>query len=227
MIPSLPVIRLEVVADESPTCPPGFLRLVRRRLIAHYADGSQSAPFVYDEVDRVAIDAVVIAAHYVGSDGADWVYLRSAVRPPLVMRDRGRSPLPELDPTTSIWELPAGLIERGEQTLAGVRACAARELEEELGFVARPEQLADLGPSVFPVPAVLAERHFFFSVEVEPGARREPSLDGSALEHGGAVTSLPLAEALAMCRRGEIVDSKTELGLRRLVDAISEVRNAR
>lgn len=213
---SPPQIRLELIEDVSPEGPPGFLRLLRRRLRAIYPDGSESAPFIYDEVDRKAIDAVVIAAHYRGQEGQRFVYLRSALRPPVVLRERKRSPLPEADPESSIWELPAGLIEAGETTLAGVRQAAARELEEELGFEVPAQALVELGPSTFPAPGVIAERHFFFAVEVDPERRRTPSLDGSPLEHAGEVVAVALEEALALCRSGDIVDAKTELALRRL-----------
>ena len=47
--PEPPAIRLEQVEDLSPAEQQGFLRLVRRRLIAQYPDGSRSLPFVYDE----------------------------------------------------------------------------------------------------------------------------------------------------------------------------------
>src|SRR4051794_6547453 len=107
-----PKILLEQVADVSPVAPAGFLRLRRRRLVARYPDGSVSPEFVYDEVDRHAIDAVIIAAHF-EQDGARWVYLRSALRPPLFFRDPSRSPVAEQG-TGALWELPAGLIEPGE-----------------------------------------------------------------------------------------------------------------
>ena len=43
-------------------------------------------------------------------------------------------------------------------------------------------------------------------------------LDGSALEKDGVVFDVGVAEALAMCARGDIEDGKTELALRRLVE---------
>jgi len=217
---ALPQILLRFIEDLSPNIPPGFLRLVRRRFVARYADGTESLPFIYEEVDRRAIDAAVIAAYYEDSSGQVQVYLRSALRPPVVLRDKQRSPIPELDPAGSIWELPAGLVEPHEQTLSGVREGAARELQEELGFHAALEDMLPLGPSSFPCPGVLSERQFFFAVRVDPTTRREPSLDGSALERDGAIVTLPLSEALQWCRDGRIVDSKTELGLRRLAEAL-------
>ena len=221
MSQALPSIDLELVEDLSPHAEPGFLRLVRQRFIAHYADGSRSQPFVYDQVDRRAIDATVIAAYYLDASGAPWVYLRSALRPPIVFRDRSRSPIPEQDPPGSIWELPAGLVEPQEQSVLGVRQGAARELEEELGFSYAADRMQELGPSTFPCPGVVSERHFYFATQVEPSERREPGLDGSALERDGVVIALPLAEALAWCRDGRIIDAKTELGLRRLAERLN------
>jgi ADP-ribose pyrophosphatase len=215
-----PQILLEQVADVSPPAPPGFLKLVRRRLVARYPDGSVSPEFVYDEVDRRAIDAVIIAAHFAGKAGEPWVYLRSAVRPPLFFRDQSRSPVDERG-TGALWELPAGLIEPGEQSSSGVFEAARRELEEELGFAVKSSDLHALGAPTLPAPGFIAERHFFVRVEVRPGERAEPSLDGSALERFGRVIALPLSQALDLCMTGRIEDAKTELGLRRLVDVMA------
>jgi hypothetical protein len=68
------------------------------------------------------------------------------------------------------------------------------------------------------VPAFIAERLYFFEVEVDPAERREPTLDGSALERFGEVVALPVADVLEKCRRGEIYDLKTELAVRRLIE---------
>lgn len=215
----LPDIRLEVVEDRTPEQEPGFLRLQRKRYRALYPDGSVSDEFIYDSVDRRALDAVVILAHFRDEAGRRHVYLRSSVRPPLSERTPERSPVPELDPPHGVlWELPAGLVEPHERELSGVRESARRELLEELGFSVPSEALTPLGPSLFPVPGMIAERLFFFSVEVKPQERVEPTLDGSPLEHFGAVLSVPLPDALNHCRSGVIMDAKTEIGIRRLVD---------
>jgi ADP-ribose pyrophosphatase len=213
----LPDIRLEIVRDVSPPDQQGFLRVVRRLYRVHYPDGSVSAEFPYDEVDRKAIDAVVIVAHHVPASGVRTVFLRSAVRPPVGMRDPARSPVPALDPPHGvIWELPAGLVEPSEQHPDGPREAARRELEEELGFAVTSAALKELGPSSFPAPGFIAERHFYFEVEVEPGARAEPSLDGSALEAFGEIVEVELEQALELARQGALCDAKTELALRRL-----------
>jgi ADP-ribose pyrophosphatase len=213
-----PDIRLELV-EELPSSGAGFLRIVRRSLRAHYPDGTTSAPFPYDTVDRTAIDAVILCVHFVDASGVRHVYLRSAVRPPVAFRDPNRSPRPAIDPPGGLlWEIPAGLIDPSEQSEEGIRRAAQREIHEELGFDVPLGSLAELGPSVFPVPALIAERHFFFETTVDPASRRDPSLDGSALEHGGVVLALPVGDALDRCRRGEFQDSHTELCLRRLVE---------
>ncbi len=211
----LPRIELEVKSID-PAAPPGFLRLVRRSLIARYPDGSESEAFVYDEVDRRALDAVVVAPHFV-ADGIRYVYLRSALRPPVALRDPQRSPITE-PRERGLWELVAGLLEEDEQDQAGLTRCAARELLEETGFDYPVECFRGLGPSTYPAPGVIAERHFFFHVEVKPAERGEPTLDGSALEAHAAVVPVRLTAALEACRAGQIEDAKTELGLRRLAE---------
>jgi ADP-ribose pyrophosphatase len=215
----LPNIELELIEDLSPEVPKGFLRFSRRRYRARYPDGTVSAPFVYDAVDRAAIDAVVIVAHF-ALDGVRRVYLRSAVRPPLALRDAAHSALPNDACATGLWEVPAGIIEVSELSPSGAVRAAQRELQEELGFAVPLETMHALGPSAFPCPGVIGERHFFFEVNVDPSQRGEPDLDGSALEHFGVVVDVSLAEALAMCRRGEIEDSKTELALRRFAEKL-------
>lgn len=213
-----PGIRLEVVEDLSPADANGFLRLRRRRYVAHYPDGTQSDPFVYDEVDRKAMDAVVIAAHYVEA-GERYVYLRSAVRPPVAMRDR--RPLEEPDQGGALWELPAGLVEVDEWSVEGLPRCARRELLEEIGFAVELHALKQLGPNTYPAPGVIGERHIYFEVSVDPARRQEPELDGSALEKFGVVVPVRLARALELCRSGNIEDAKTEVALRRLHERLS------
>lgn len=179
----------------------------RLDLVAHYPDGTTSDPFRYDVAARAALDAVVIAAHFV-SGGARHVYLRSAIRPPCALR-----PIPPAH-DGSLWELPAGLVEPGEDPAL----TAARELGEELGFSARASDMRALGPWTFPAPGMIGEHHVYFEIEVDPNARGVPTEDGSALERFAAIVSLPVAEALAHCKSGAIRDAKTELGLRRLAE---------
>jgi len=212
----LPSITLEEVEDRSPPQPEGFLRLVRRRMRARYPDGSSSEPFVYDEVDRQSLDATVVAAHFVDAGGRRQVFLRSALRPPAYLRAKARGAIATLGPREGLWELPAGLIEAHELSAEGLVESARRELWEETGLAVDREALRMLGESSFPSPGVIAERHVFFEVEVDPTSQREPPLDGSPLERFGSVRAVALDDALALCRDGGIEDAKTELGLRRL-----------
>jgi ADP-ribose pyrophosphatase len=187
----------------------GFIDVHRLDLVARYPDGTESRSFPYDVATRAALDAVVIVATYVDA-GVRQVYLRSAIRPPCALREV--APLHD----GCLWELPAGLVERGEDPAAA----AVRELEEELGFVVPASVAQPLGEWVFPVPAMIAERHVFYLVEVEPSSRTVPTEDGSALERGAAIVSMPVGDALEHCRRGAIRDAKTELALRRLVEVL-------
>lgn len=224
-LPSPPHFELETVEDRSDATG-GFLRRLSRVLRVVLDATERSAEFVYDEVDRRAIDAVVVVPHFLAPLPGTaagmlqrWVVLRSAVRPPVVLRDARRSPHPE-PANRALWEVPAGLVEPGEQTPQGLRDAARRELLEETGFAAEPHELQVLGPASFPAPGVIAERHFFFHVRVDLNQQSEPELDGSPLEAVGELVAVPLTVALRAAARGQLADAKTELALRRLADAL-------
>ncbi len=213
-LPELPDIRLRLVEDLGTVGKPGFLWLCRHRLVADYPDGTTSGVFVYETVARRALDAVVIAAHFL-VDGEPHVYLRSALRPPLGAGSSYRE-------ASTLWELPAGLIEvDGEHGAEAPQETARRELAEELGFTVPLEHLRELGASAFSTPGIIAERFYAFEVAVTPTERSEPPCDGSPLEAFGLVASLPLRAALGLCERGELGDAKTELVLRRLADRLT------
>lgn len=217
-LPALPKHTIAVVEEHPSLDPPGFLRLRRATLRVRFEDGEVSAPFTYDTVDRDRLDAVVIAAHFRGDDGKRRVFLRSALRPPLALRRMEVRPFPEKDSLGALWELPAGLVEQDERSPEGLRRCAARELLEEVGVEIVPDALAPLGPSTFPAPGMVGERHFYFHVEVDPARLVAPTEDGSALERGAIVAAIPVDTAVDLCRRGDIEDAKTELALRRLAE---------
>jgi 8-oxo-dGTP pyrophosphatase MutT (NUDIX family) len=210
-LPKPPAIRLTVV-EERESDMSGFVNVRRLQLRATYPDGTVSRDFPYDVASRRALDAVVICAVYM-EEGEPWVYLRSAVRPPLALRPA------ELGAHDgALWELPAGLVEPGETPFEA----AARETEEELGFSVAPKNVTALGRSVAPAPALIGELHHFVMCSVKREERHEPSLDGSPLEHGGQVLAVSVKDALAMARAGVFADEKTELGLRRLADALAD-----
>jgi ADP-ribose pyrophosphatase len=211
-LPPLPAIRVRIARDRSAgaLASGGFLNVSRFDLVVSYPDGTESDSFQYDVAGRRALDAAVIVAHFV-SDGFRQVYLRSAVRPPCALR--GLDPVHE----GGLWEVPAGLVEPDEDPAAA----AARELGEELGFLADAGAMQPLGEWMLPVPGMIAERNFYYCVEVDPQRRATPTEDGSALERDAAICAIPLTEALDHCRSGAIRDAKTELALRRLVDALA------
>lgn len=100
-----------------------------------------------------------------------------------------------------LWELPAGKIDPGE----GPARTAERELAEEAGLVASTwETLGTLHSS----PGVFAEVIWLYLArglsEVDLGHDQEEVIE---------VHWLPLEQALAWCRDGNITDAKTLIGL--------------
>jgi len=215
-LPEPPHFDIEVLEDEV-ALSDGFLRLRRRRLCTRDQGGDRGPPFLYDEIAREALDAVVVVAHFQGgpSDAREpYVVLRSAVRPPVVLRDARVSPL--LEPMNrALWELPAGLVEEDERNAEGIKRCAVRELAEEIGVEVSVDALEPLGASAFPAPGMIAERQFFFHVGIAPLEAKAPTLDGSPLEEVGSVVAVPLRVALEAAQNGHLADAKTELSLLR------------
>lgn len=217
-LPPLPQLALRLVEAIPSRDEPGFLNLRRQVFRVEFEDGSLSDPFVYDSIDRVRLDAVVIAPHYRDAAGRRQVFLRSALRPPVATRPLDVRPVPEAPTLGGLWELPAGLVELDERSAEGLRRSAARELFEEVGIEVDPADFGELGPPTFPAPGMIGERHFYFHVEVDPARRVRPPEDGSPLEMGAVIVAVPIDEALDLTRRGAIEDAKTEVALRRLAE---------
>lgn len=215
-LPPLPRVVLIVEKDEEDA--KGYLRMRRSTLRAKWPDGSLSEPFSYDTVVRRALDAVVIVPHFRDASGGRCVVLRSGIRPPKALRS-AEARLPKEEPLVGmLWEVPAGLIERDELGEDGRLRCAARELFEETGAKVEPSAISPLGPSTFPSPGVIGERHFYYHVEIDPDAMVIPPEDGSVLERDATLVALTLDAALRSIRSGEIEDAKTEIALRRLAE---------
>jgi len=66
-------------------------------------------------------------------------------------------------------------VEPHERSEGGLLSCAARELFEEIGANVDPSALAPLGPSTFPAPGVIGERHFYFRAQIDPRALVPPT----------------------------------------------------
>lgn len=221
-LPPLPEVEVRVEEDRSDAAR-GFLWR-RSRLIRVLARGVDVGSLVYDEIDRAALDAVVVVPHFdapspSGDRVVPWVVLRSAIRPPVTLRPGSRPPVEALG-RAGFWEVPAGLVEPHEASTLGIRQAALRELHEETGFLVAAEALSELGPPTYPAPALLPERHYFFSVRVDPALREPAALDGSALEAAGELAAVPLEALLAAARAGRLGDAKTELGVRRLAEEL-------
>ena len=212
------VLRYDVLSDE--TLGEGnFLHLRRLRLRAVLEGGATTREGVYDFVERPrGLDAVVVALFTRGEAGAR-VLLREGVRIPLVF-GRGDATYP---PRTCI-EVVAGILETGEEGWQAIQRRAADEAYEEAGLRVDPSRIERLGAPMFPTPGMCAELFHLVACEVTPeeaAAAGHPRGDGSPFEEGASVRWSSLEEALAACGRGEIVDMKTELALRRLMEVIA------
>jgi len=98
----------------------------------------------------------------------------------------------------TILEIPAGILDiPGEQAAT----CAARELEEETGYIA--SDVKPLGV-IHSSPGFTDETIWLFTASAEPA--------GDA-EHGIEVVRLPLAEAITAIQDGRITDAKTVAAL--------------
>ena len=104
-------------------------------------------------------------------------------------------------PDGMLVEACAGLLDRDDPETS-----IRKEAEEETGYrLDRVEQIFEAYMS----PGSVTEKLHFFVAAYEPGAK---ATDGGGLEADGEeieVLEVPLAEALAMVGRGEIVDGKT------------------
>jgi len=205
----------------------GFLALRRLRLRNARADGSTSAQYTCDAVVRpFGQDAVVVVVYAHTARGVE-VLVRHGLRPAIVLgRDPSRAPLPEEPPGLFLTELVAGIVEQGDQGEAGLRSRAAHETLEEAGFLVDQDAVVLLGAGMYPSPGCLVEKFYFAAVEVDPATQQPLSGDGSPMEEGARTTWLLLDDAIAACRAGELVDLKTELGLRRFKDYLRDLRDS-
>jgi ADP-ribose pyrophosphatase len=100
-----------------------------------------------------------------------------------------------------IYEIPAGKLHRGEDP----KACAARELEEEIGYKAGK---LDLLSSIFTAPGFTDEVIHIYKATGLIKGRQQLDQD-EVLE----VVEVSLKEAVEMIRAGSIRDAKTMVGL--------------
>ncbi len=106
-------------------------------------------------------------------------------------------------PRERILEIPAGTLEPGE----GPQVCAAREIEEEVGY--RAGKLVSLGP-FYPSPGICTEViHLFVATElIGTEARPEPDEDID-------IETYPFEDVMRMIVDGRIRDGKTATAIAR------------
>ncbi|MDE3017479.1 MAG: NUDIX hydrolase [Nitrospirota bacterium] len=100
-----------------------------------------------------------------------------------------------------IYEIPAGKLGPGENPLL----CAAREMEEEIGYRAGS---LDLLASIFTAPGFADEViHIYLGTDLSPSKQQ--------LEHDEVleIVEMPLERALGLIQDGTIRDGKTIVGL--------------
>jgi ADP-ribose pyrophosphatase len=103
----------------------------------------------------------------------------------------------------SLWELPAGSVDPGEQP----EQAARRECHEEIGQV--PSTVVRL-TALFPTPGYCDEEMLFFRVSDLAEGDEPAAVDEDEDIEARVFT---LHDAREMVRRGEIVDMKTVVGL--------------
>lgn len=214
-------VRLSVVSERARD-ETGFLRRISRELRVEGTELSEGArrSFVYDEVERASLDAVVIVPYFLvrgeGDRDEPYVVFRTSVRPPVLLRSAERFAGKLRGQSEPLWEVPAGLVETTEETEEGLRAAAARELLEETGFRVGVGELLSLGAPGYPCPGVIGEKQYFFAALIDPAEQGEVLCDGSPLEEVFELAAIPLESALDELARFSGIDLKTEVALQRL-----------
>lgn len=214
---------ITVVEDRSAQsrCDQGFLTVRRLRLRNQYSDGSASEVYDCDLVSRRGIDAVVAVLYQIDGERRVKVLLRDAIRAPIYLRRHKTFVHPDPHEYTSILELVAGIVETEDGPgPAGLAHRAAVEAHEEVGLDLPEASFVPLGGETFASPGTGDEKLFYCSAPAPLSEARPGEGDGSVMEQGADVRVMDLAAAIAACRRGEIPDMKTEVGLLRLADQL-------
>jgi ADP-ribose pyrophosphatase len=224
MIKYPPEIKIERISQEKVGSDEDFLAIEKTVVNFHYPNGSISDNFkVFSVLDKA--DAVAIVLHFKQNDKR-MVYLRSCVRPALMLRDFKICRIKEERGVGNLWEIPAGLVDipDHELTIKKLKEEAAREVKEEVGFDLDISKLNFLGKRIFGAPGTHAGRIFLFESKVNPKDKKDPITDNSPMEKFGEVIIIELNDALDCIDKGLIIDPKTEIGLRRL-DKLYEKEN--
>lgn len=210
------VTDLEVVEDFTSTarCDEGFLHVRRLKVRNRRDDGTASALYRVDVIDRPRLDAVAVLIHR--CQGRELELLtRENLRPAAFFR-RGKSQaVPDGRTHLFCEEIVAGLLEPSDQGEEGIRNRAAEEVLEEAGYRVSPAEVELLGQPFFVAPGIISEKIFLTAVDVTGRVGEPPRGDGSPLEEGGALKWRTLASLEQAIEVGEIQDAKTELAVAR------------
>jgi ADP-ribose diphosphatase len=219
------VTDVEVVEDltAKSRCDVGFLLLRRLRLRNVYADGTKSEPYACDVMSRRNVDAVTVVLYEVDGARRVRVLLKEGLRPAVLLRREKAVGAHDLRPWLHVAEIVAGVLEAEDEGDGGIERRAATEAHEECGVPVHAASVEPLGGAMFPSPGVTDENVYFRAAQVPVDLGRGGDGDGSKMEEGQRALVLDLADAIAKCRRGEIPDMKTEIGLLRLCDRIGFV----
>lgn len=210
---------IDVVEDFTSTgrCDEGFLHVRRLRVRNVRGDGTNSAIYRVDVIDRPRLDAVAVVVWRRAPGGGVEFLTRQNLRPAAYFR---KDKVPNIaDGRMHLFceEIVAGLLEEEDKGDDGLKIRAALEVQEEAGFAVEPEMVRRLGAPFFVAPGIISEKIFLTAVEVtglEPTAAQG---DGSPLEEGGVTTWRSLAALQKAIADGVIQDAKTEIGLARFL----------
>lgn len=217
-----PVTNIEIVEDftSQGRCDEGFLHVRRLRARNLRTDGSHSAVYRIDVIDRPRLDAVAVVVWRRGEAGLE-LLTRKNLRPAAHFRRDKVPTVPDGRSHLFCEEIVAGLLEVTDRGEEGLRHRAAEEVREEAGFTVAADAVRLLGPPFFLAPGILSEKIFLAEVEVTGLAPETAAGDGSPLEEGGELTWWSVDALRAACADGTIQDAKTELGLERLLRRLS------
>ncbi len=219
---------IEVVEDRTAgsLADEGFLRVKRLLVRSVREDGSRGEPYSCDVLSRQNVDAVAVVLYDDRDTGERRdirVVLKDGARPAVTLRRDRTLVQPDLRTFATVTEMCAGMLEPQDQGADGVERRAVAEAREECGADVSVADVRPLAAPMFPSPGVTDEKVFFASAPVDADGLAQAGGDGSGMEEGTRQIVLPLREAIAQCRRGEIPDMKTEIALLRLADDLGYI----
>jgi hypothetical protein len=133
------VTDIEVTEDFSASarCDEGFLQIRRLRCRNRRSDGSASAIYRVDVIDRPRLDAVAVLIYRRTASGIE-VLTRQNLRPAAYFRKEKETTVPDPKSYLMVEEIVAGLLETTDRGEDGVRRRASAEVREEAGVEIDP-----------------------------------------------------------------------------------------